>query len=215
MITGTPESLTLDALARRIAARAGGQRLIVALAGPPGAGKSTAAAGLVERLGAGAAGRAALVAMDGYHLDNALLAARGLKARKGAPETFDVAALAAALARIAAGLDTPVPVFDRAADFSRAAAAMVPAAAQFVLVEGNYLLLGEEPWSGLAPLFGLRVFLSAGETELERRLVRRWRDLGADEPAARARAQGNDMANVRLTLSRSLPPDLHVRILAH
>jgi pantothenate kinase len=205
-------TLALAELADAIVRRAGDKRLVVTLAGPPGVGKSTTAGALLELLCDGDANRAALVSMDGYHLDNAVLAARGRLAAKGAPDTFDAPALQAALARIAAGKDTVVPVFDRALDFSRAAAAVVPAHARFVLVEGNYLLLDDEPWRRLAPFFGYSVFLSESENELERRLVRRWLDLGHDEAAAIARVKANDMPNVALTLARSRQPDLLARV---
>lgn len=205
-------TLDLAQLADAIVRRAGGKRLVVALAGPPGVGKSTTAGALLELLRDGDDERAALLSMDGYHLDNAVLEARGRLAAKGAPDTFDAPALQAALSRVAAGLDTVAPVFDRALDFSRAAAAVVPARARFVLVEGNYLLLNDEPWRGLAPFFGYSVFLSESENELERRLIRRWLDHGYDEASAIARARANDMPNARLVLSRSRRPDLHVRV---
>ena len=78
--------MTTEELVARISAGAtGSQRFIVAIAGPPGAGKSTLATDLAQKLGSGAR----VVPMDGYHLDDAVLAARGLRHRKSAPETFD------------------------------------------------------------------------------------------------------------------------------
>ena len=65
---------------------AGGKRLIVAIAGPPGAGKSTFAEALLPLLPEGSA---AVVPMDGFHYDNAVLQALGMMERKGAPESFD------------------------------------------------------------------------------------------------------------------------------
>ncbi|WP_186418830.1 nucleoside triphosphate hydrolase [Bosea sp. CS1GBMeth4] len=198
---------TVEDLAARIVARARGlRRIVVALAGPPGAGKST----LGERLLAALpAGEAALVPMDGFHFDNAVLDAMRLRDRKGAPETFDCAGLAATLKRIRAGeAPVAVPVFDREADLARAGAAMVPAEARYVLVEGNYLLLDRAPWSGLAPLFDLTVFLDVPMAELERRLLARWADLGRGEQAARAWVEGNDLPNARLVIAGSRRADI-------
>jgi pantothenate kinase len=180
--------------------------IVIAVAGPPGAGKST----LSERLLAALpAGEAALVPMDGFHFDNAVLDATGLRNRKGAPDTFDCAGLAATLQRIRSGEgDIAVPVFDREADLARAGAAIVAADTRFVLVEGNYLLLDRAPWSELAPLFDLTIFIDVPMAELERRLLARWTDLGRSEEAARAWVEGNDLPNARLVIEGSRQADI-------
>lgn len=198
---------TAEDIAARIVERARDlRRIVVALAGPPGAGKST----LSERLFAALpAGEAALVPMDGFHFDNAVLDAMSLRHCKGAPETFDCAGLAATLRRIRSGNEAvAVPVFDREADLARAGAAIVAADARFVLVEGNYLLLDQAPWSGLAPLFDLTIFIDVPLAELERRLLARWTDLGRSEEGARAWVEGNDLPNARLVIAGSHPADV-------
>ena len=185
---------------------AGRPRFIVAIAGPPGAGKSTFAEALLPLFPEGSA---AIVPMDGFHYDNAVLNQRGLLPRKGAPETFDVAGLVATLTRIRAGdADVAVPLFDRKADLARAGAAVVPSAVRFVLVEGNYLLSDEAPWDGLAPLFDFTVFLDVAEPVLERRLVERWRQHGHSPDEAVARAFSNDIPNARRVLARRRPADV-------
>lgn len=101
-----------------------------------------------------------------------------------------------------------MPVFDREADLARAGAAIVGADARFVLVEGNYLLLDRPPWSGLAPLFDLTIFIDVPMAELERRLLARWTGLGRGEEAARAWVDGNDLPNARLVMAGSRPADV-------
>ena len=97
--------------------------------------------------------------MDGFHYDDAVLAAMGLRQRKGAPETFDFDGYEALLKRLrSSDSDVAIPVFDRSIELSRAAAAIVPRDVKFVLTEGNYLLLDEEPWSRLAGSLDLRSF---------------------------------------------------------
>ena len=181
------------------------RRLMVAVAGPPGAGKSTFAEALASLL---PQGRAAVVSMDGFHYDNAVLDARGLRARKGAPETFDFDGFRHLLERLRrADAEVAAPLFDREADLARAGAAPVPAGAKFVLVEGNYLLLDESPWYGLSPLFDHTVWLDVPAAELERRLVRRWLDHGHSPDQARARALTNDLPNAERIVARRRQPD--------
>lgn len=201
------ETMTAETIAARIVARGRDRRrIIVALAGAPGAGKSTMSERLLAAL---PGGEAALVPMDGFHFDNAVLDAMGLRQRKGAPETFDCAGLAATLRRIRAGeAPVAVPLFDREADLARAGAAIVAAEARYVLVEGNYLLLDREPWSRLAPLFDLTIFIDVPVAELERRLLARWTGLGHGEEAARAWVEGNDLPNARLVLEGSRRADV-------
>lgn len=188
---------------------AGHKRLIVAIAGPPGAGKSTLAERLAPLLPEGSA---AIVPMDGFHLDNAVLDARGLTERKGAPESFDFDGLRHMLERLRrADADVAVPLFDRKADLARAGAAVVGSDTRFVLVEGNYLLFDESPWYGLGPLFDISVWLDVPSAELEHRLVKRWLDHGMTMEEARARALSNDLPNAERIMARRRAPDVVIR----
>ncbi|RWE94747.1 nucleoside triphosphate hydrolase [Mesorhizobium sp.] len=196
-------------LAATIFKRAGkARRFVVAIAGPPGAGKSTISARLHELL---PEGTAEIVPMDGFHYDDTVLEQRGLRARKGAPETFDFAGFETLLKRIrAAEPDIAIPVFDRSMELSRAAASIIAADTKFILVEGNYLLLDEEPWSRLAPLFDFSIFVDVPRAELERRLLERWHEHGRSDEDARAWIAFNDMPNIDRVLARRRPADLEI-----
>lgn len=184
---------------------------MVGIGGTPGAGKSTLAEELRRDLVARGES-AVVVPMDGYHFDDIILNARGHRPRKGAPYTYDVAGFQHLLKRIKAREpDIAIPVFDRTMELSRAAAEIISADTRFILIEGNYLLLDEEPWSRLRPLFDFTVFIEVPFEELERRLIKRWLDLGFDMAYAKNWIASNDELNIRHVLSHRLPSDVVIR----
>ena len=200
------EIATLAATLFRRAGKA--KRFIVAIAGPPGAGKSM----IVEQLCAlMPEGTASVVPMDGFHYDDGVLREMGLSHRKGAPETFDFGGYEALLKRLrAADTDVAIPIFDRSMELSRAAAAIVRGDVKFIFTEGNYLLLDEEPWSRLAPLFDFTIFLDVPREELERRLIERWREHGRSTDEGRGWVDSNDLPNADRVLARRRQADLVV-----
>ncbi|WP_321879246.1 nucleoside/nucleotide kinase family protein [Burkholderia cepacia] len=210
-VTGA-QRIDREALAAHLLRTQQAARRVVAIAGAPGAGKSTFVERLRARIDDAAPGFASIVAMDGFHYDDRVLGARGHRARKGAPHTFDVDGFAALLARLREddGRDVAVPVFDRSLEIARAGADVVPASARLILVEGNYLLLGDAPWDALRSSFDVTVMLDVPRATLVERLTARWRGYGMDDTALRAKMDGNDLVNLDTVLSRSVCADFSV-----
>lgn len=207
MVKGASAAVTrvsdLTDLARRIDdAASGAARFFLAVAGPPGSGKSTLAQALADRVKL----PSCVVPMDGFHLDNATLSEKCLLPRKGAPETFDLTGFSRLIDDLRTGRTRTFPVFDRTQDSVVPDGGTVPEDATLYVFEGNYLLFDEPGWADLNDRWDASVWIDVPDAVLEDRLVRRWRDHGLTEAAARARAQGNDMANARRVKSRVIAP---------
>lgn len=173
-----------------------GRRRLLGIAGPPGAGKST----LASRLHRALPDTTAVVPLDGFHLANDILAASGLSGRKGAPDTFDAYGFVAMLARLCRNADPVVyaPRFDRGLEEVIGSALPVPREVPLVIVEGNYLLLEDEPWRSVrryvTPVWYLDI---PGETRLER-LIARHESYGRSASEARRWVHRSDEENAHI-----------------
>ena len=140
--------------------------------------------------------------MDGFHYPNRYLAAHtilrdGKKIRltsiKGAPETFDVPALAAKLGA-AREESVTFPVYDRR--IHDVVPDAVTADAPILLVEGNWLLLDEEPWRDLCGLADHRLRIDAAPELLRDRLIARKVQGGSTAEDAAAFYEASDAPNI-------------------
>lgn len=206
-------SVALEHVAGDIIARAGdAKRILVAIAGPPGAGKSTLADNVVKALKAKGES-AEVLPMDGFHMDNAVLIEKGLLKRKGVPESFDVRAFLDIVRAVrAADQEVLVPVFDRSREIAIASARVVSPDHRFIVIEGNYLLFSQGKWAELEGMFDYSIMLAPPMEVLEQRLWERWKGYDLDDEAARAKVYGNDLPNGRLILENRRPADVTIDI---
>lgn len=211
---------TVDSNAQQIAAltlqrfkQENGRRLMVAIAGAPGSGKSTIAEHVVNVLNDEAGVCAALFPMDGYHYDDAVLEEMHRLAFKGAIDTFDVHGLRHMLERLKRNEDdvVAVPVFDRTIEIARAGGRLIPQSVNIIVCEGNYLLASQLPWDRLNPIFDVTVFVDVDEDDLRHRLRERWQNFDMDDAEITRKVEENDLPNGLLVASTSLEPDLRVR----
>ncbi|MEP0521165.1 MAG: nucleoside/nucleotide kinase family protein [Hyphomicrobiales bacterium] len=189
-----------------------GSRLIVAIAGAPASGKSAVSDWLCDAFNRVHPESAAILPMDGYHYDDAVLTAHGSLQQKGAPHTFDVGGLVSILKRLRENTEAQiaVPRFDRDLEIARAGAVIIQSKAQLIIVEGNYLLLKQEPWQQLLSLFDLKILVSVEEQVLEQRLRDRWTSYNLEETDIQRKVFENDLPNGRLVIRESAQPDIVV-----
>lgn len=187
------------------------RRLVVGVAGIPGAGKSTLTRQLMEEFGSDVA---VLVPMDGYHLTRLQLDQMSdpslAHKRRGAPFTFDADAFVNLVSSIRnqAVEDIYAPDFDHAIGDPVQNAICIKPVHHIVIIEGLYVLLEEKPWSDAYKFFDYTVWLDCPLDVCELRLVSRHLKAGLckTEDEAKQRVSTNDHLNALLVIAKRLSP---------
>ncbi|WP_375389828.1 nucleoside/nucleotide kinase family protein [uncultured Amnibacterium sp.] len=187
----------------------GRRRVLLGIAGPPGAGKTT----LAERVVTAFADRAAHVPMDGFHLADAALDRLGRRERKGAIDTFDGWGYRDLLRRLRLRLDEPVsaPGFERVLEQPIAGSIAVGPEVDLVVSEGNYLLVDAAPWPQAVALFDEVWFADAPAHLLRERLIARHVRFGKAPAEAAAWVDAVDLPNAALIEPTRARADVVIR----
>ncbi|KAA8618611.1 CoaA Panthothenate kinase [Pyrenophora tritici-repentis] len=202
------------------------QRMLVALAGVPGSGKSTVSEALLAELAKQGVQDVAAVPMDGFHytrevlstFENSELAFK----RRGAPFTFDAEGCVKLVKLLKS---TPVtvrgeddlciaaPSFDHALKDPVQEGVRISSRIRLVIIEGNYTLLRQSPWDQIAEICDERWFVDAPPEKVRVRLAQRHLAAGIETsmPAAIARAEENDIPNGELIRSMLMKPDVIIQ----
>ncbi|KAL4813453.1 P-loop containing nucleoside triphosphate hydrolase protein [Aspergillus spinulosporus] len=166
------------------------KRVIIALSGPPGAGKLTIAETVIARLNALATKPFAIaLSMDGFHYPKKYLDElenpEEAHARRGAHWTFDASEVIHA------------PQFDHGVGDPVEGAIEVSPEVSLIILEGNYLAYNVPPWSEIGDYVDDTWFVDVDMEVAKRRIARRHLASGIEktmEDAVR-RAENNDMLN--------------------
>ncbi len=134
-----------------------------------------------------------------------------LAAIKGSPETFDTGAFREKLQELADGGPVRWPVYDRRTHEPRQDAALLNE--NIILIEGNWLLLDEEPWAEIRRTYADLTILATADPEILReRLISRKMRGGSTRAAAEAWYETTDGPNIRRVMEHSAEADITLRL---
>lgn len=189
------------------------QRLLVAIAGPPGSGKTAFATLLAAVINANLnSEQAVVISQDGWHYTNAYLGSHTLQYKgedillkqfKGAPETYDTRAVHTFLMHLKQGESLNYPVYSRQLHNPIPEGGTISPNHHWIILEGNYWLLQEDPWQSFQALFDVTIFLAAAPDTLLDGLRQRHLRGGKTEEFIREHMRTVDIPNIERVLNHS------------
>lgn len=187
-------------------------RVLIALAGVPGSGKSTIANKISNYINETLNVNCTIVGIDGFHLSRDQL--RKLPnpelafSRRGAPFTFDAEAVVQFVRRLRKTCQNCqrgviyAPSFDHKVKDPVPNGVTIAPETSIVIIEGLYLLLDLEPWKEIASLVDLKWMINADLKVCRTRVAKRHVEAGIepDLELAYQRVDSNDLVNAEFIL---------------
>lgn len=198
-----------------------GRRIVIFLAAPPAAGKSTLAE-FLQYLSETTPGLTSIqaIGMDGFHRYQDYLLSHtiirdGVEIPmvkiKGAPPTFDTDKLTEAIKSVCSGAICTWPVYDRL--LHNPVEDVITVEKNIILIEGNYLLMDDPSWKSMSSFADYTISIIADLQLLKSRLIPRHLLSGKTPEAAEEFVENSDLANARLCIEKMLPADLRLSLL--
>ena len=195
------------------------ERIIVFMAAPPAVGKTTLCEFLeylskqdqeltdIQALG-----------LDGFHYHSDYINSHDaivlgekvpMKQVKGCPETYDTEKLRQKLEKIKTE-DILWPIYDR--NLHDVVEDQIKVTKDIILIEGNWLLLKQEPWKSMQQYADYKILILAEEDMLKERLISRKEKGGLTRAEAEEWYKNSDSKNVIRVLKDSLKGDLLLKV---
>jgi pantothenate kinase len=182
-------------------------RTLIALAGPPGSGKTTIAAEVVRRLNSQSSSPYAVVLpMDGFHLSRSTLSqmpnSEEAFERRGAAWTFDAEGVVSLVDKLDSTrndreITISAPAFDHAEKDPVEDAILIKPDVSLIILEGNWILYDQKPWKRISQIVDDTWFVDVDPELAVDRVAKRHIISGIEDTweKAESRARGNDLAN--------------------
>ena len=193
------------------------KRLVVFMAAPPAVGKSTLSQ-FLEYLSKEEKELTEIqaIGLDGFHYHSDYINSHDavvfgetvpMKQVKGCPETYDTEKLRQKLESIKTE-DILWPIYDR--NLHDVVEDQIKVTKDIVLIEGNWLLLKQEPWKSMQQYTDYKILILAEEEMLKERLISRKEKGGSSREEAEAWYENSDSKNVTRVLKDSCREDLNL-----
>jgi len=179
-------------------------RLLIAVARPPGSGKTTSTTAIAAIINEKSPSTlvATVVSMDGYHRPHSYLGNLPNRGEayiwRGALWTFDSVAIVNLVRRLRTQEeDIYAPTFDHATKDLVANGLCIPATTKIILLEGNYLLVDKKAWNEIKTIVDTCWLVTLDQEVARQRVARRHVASGIenDMESALARVDRNDTLN--------------------